>query len=207
MDFQSFVNLMDKALSVEVMGLGFRSTRHGSWSRKIDERIDVISFQKHSSQELFCVNIGIHYSFVPKVASTELPDGDNITQSECVVMLRLTEKDLDADQWWSMEADSIYAVCGLIKSKAMSLFDRYQLDGPISSIQSDEIEAEKNALLAMQTKVSSFLLLATIHEYLGNREQSIRFAQTGIRYAGMAVGPKKALKDILKRYESLSGAL
>jgi hypothetical protein len=38
-----------------------------------------------------------------------------------------------------------------------------------------------------------------MHERFGNREKCVETAAIGIKLAGMAVGPKKALKDILKR--------
>jgi len=43
------------------------------------------------------------------------------------------------------------------------------------------------------------LLLACIHEHLGNREKCMEAATVGLKHVGMKVGAKKALKDILKR--------
>ena len=54
-------------------------------------------------------------------------------------------------------------------------------------------------ILSSLTKVRACLLLSRMHEKLGNREKCIEFANLGIKLAGMAVGPKKALKDILSR--------
>ena len=69
----------------------------------------------------------------------------------------------------------------------------------IENLEAKDIESENAGLLRSVTKVRACLLLARIHEQAGRREECIEVARLGLKLAGMAVGPKKALKDILSR--------
>jgi len=82
---------------------------------------------------------------------------------------------------------------------------RYRRDtaqeAELASMEAKDIEEGNLGLLASMTKVRACLLLARIQEQLGNRDKCIEFATLGVKLAGMAVGPKKALKGILRRCE------
>jgi len=88
-----------------------------------------------------------------------------------------------------------------MRRRAFPTFDLYRLDGPIAAIDGKSIESRNPGLLASITKVRAclLLLLACMHERLGNRDKCVEAATIGVKLAGMAVGPKKALKDILNR--------
>ena len=68
-------------------------------------------------------------------------------------------------------------------------------------MEARNIEAGNLGMLSSLTTVKACLFLARLHERLGNRSKCIEAATIGLKLAGMAVGPKKALKDILKRNE------
>jgi hypothetical protein len=74
------------------------------------------------------------------------------------------------------------------------------LEGAISKLEAKDLEESMPTLLASLTKVRAALLLARMHEYLGNRTKAIDAANFGIKISGSAVGPKKAMRDILKRW-------
>ena len=199
MNFVDFLISADEALLSSVGSVGFRRTSGGKWNRRTGDELHAIWLQKHSTDPAFCVNLGVHYSFLEKAGSSERPSGDKIDQTECRIMFRLTANPSARDQWWPLTEQGISEVSDLLVSRGLAMFDSYSLAGPISSIDVKEVEAGATGLLSGFTKVGACLLLANIHEHFGNREKSIEAATCGLKHVGMKVGAKKALKDILKR--------
>jgi hypothetical protein len=199
MNFDELQQAADAAMSEALTSAGFRRTAAGTWNRRRDDELNVIQLQEHSTEKSFCVNLGVHYTFLPQ-AGTEAPlDGDQIEVPDCELKLRLTDQAAVKDLWWPIAASSVDQVADLVCSRGLPIFDSYRLDGPIVGIDGKSIESGNPGLLASITKVRACLLLARMHERLGNRDKSIETATIGVKLAGMAVGPKKALKDILKR--------
>lgn len=199
MNFVGLQHAADAAMSETLTRAGFRRTASGTWNRRKDDELNVIQLQEHSTEESFCVNLGIHYTFLPR-AGTDAPlDGDKIGVPDCELKLRLTDRATIKDQWWPIAASSVDQVADLVYSRGLPIFDLYRLDGPITGIDGNNIERGNPGLLASITKVRACLLLARMHERLGNRDKSAEAATIGVKLAGMAIGPKKALKDILKR--------
>lgn len=180
----------------------FRKMAPGLWNRRKGNELNVVQLQKHSTEQSFCVNLGIHYAFLPK-AGTEAPLHDDLIElPDCEVKLRLTDKAASKDQWWPIAVSSIGQVSDLLASRGLLVFDSYRLDGSIAVMEGKSIESGNLGLLSSMTKVRACLLLARMHEHLGNCDKCREVAEIGVKFAGMAVGPKKALKDILKRLET-----
>jgi hypothetical protein len=199
MTFNELQQAADAAMNDTLTSAGFRRTAPGTWNRHSGHELSVVQLQKQSAAETFCVNLGVHYGFLPK-AGTEAPlEGDQIELPDCEVKLRLTERPTDKDQWWPISETSIAQVANLVISRGLSAFDAYRVDGELSAMDAKSIESGNSGLLAPITKVRACLLLARLYEHLGNKEKCIEAATIGVKLAGMAVGPKKALKDILKR--------
>lgn len=199
MTFNELQQAVDAAMSEALTSVGSWRTATRTWTRCRSDELNVIQLQEHSTDNSFCVNLGIHYTFLPQ-AGTEAPlDGDKIEVPDCELKLRLTYQDTVKDQWWPLVASSVDQVADLVCSRGLSIFDSYRLDGQIAEMDGKNIESGNLGLLASITKVRACLLLARMHERLGNRDKSVETATMGVKLAGMAVGPKKALMDILKR--------
>lgn len=199
MTFNELQQAADAAMNETLTGAGFRRMAPGTWNRRCGHELSIVQLQKQSGAETFCVNLGVHYGFLPK-AGTEAPlEGDDIELPDCEVKLRLTERPTDKDQWWPISETSVGQVANLVISRGLSAFDAYRVDGGLSAMDAKSIESGSPGLLAPITKVRACLLLARLHEHLGNKEKCIEAATIGVKLAGMAVGPKKALKDILRR--------
>lgn len=199
MTFNELQQAADAAMNETLTSVGFRRTAPGTWNRRRGYELNVVQLQKQSAAETFCVNLGVHYGFLPK-AGTEAPlQSDQIELPDCELKLRLTERPVDRDQWWPISETSIAQVADLVMSRGLSVFDAYRVDGELSTMTGKSIESGNPGLLAPITKVRACLLLARLNEHLGNKEKCIEAASIGVKLAGMAVGPKKALKDILRR--------
>ena len=199
MSFIEFLPSLDAALQTTLASAGFRRTRAGLWNRRSGEKVDVVWTQKHSTDASFCVNLGVHYTFLPKAGTEGALTGEDMEQPDCEIKLRLTSDASKKDQWWQSTEQVINEVVRLIASRGLPLFDAYKLDKGISELDAKDIESGTPALLSSLTRVRACLLLARLHEHSGNRGKCVEVATLGLKLAGMAVGPKKALKDILKR--------
>jgi len=186
-------------MSEALTNAGFQRTAAGTWNRCRGDELNAIQLQEHSTKESFCVNLGIHYTFLPKAGTEASLDGDQIELPDCELKLRLTDQATVKDQWWPIAASSVGQIADLVCRRGLSIFDLYRLDGPIAAMDGKSIESGNPGLLASITKVRACLLLARMHEYLGNYDKCVEAATIGVKLAGMAVGPKKALQDILKR--------
>lgn len=200
MNFADFLTETDITLEQSLGSIGFKRKNSKTWIRRNGDELNVVWLQKHSFEQSFCVNLGVHYAFLPK-AGTEMPViGDHIEQPDCEIKLRLTSDPLVNDQWWTIDRKNASEIARLLASRGLQIFDAYRLDGSISMIEPTDVETGNSSLLSALIKVRACLLLARLHERLGNRRRCVEAATAGIK---LAIGPgtKKALKDILKRCE------
>ena len=198
MDFAELRKATDAAMTDVLIEAGFRRRKAGTWNRCSGEKLNVIQFQKRSAEQLFCVNLGVHYAFLP-IAGAETPvDRKKIAIADCELRFRLTDQATAYDQWWPIAPSSVAPVAELVRNRALPLFASYRLDGAITTIGGPDVENEKADLLASMTKSRACLLLARVHQHLGNREKCVEVAEIGLKLVGpMASGPRKAFKDIL----------
>ena len=92
MNFKEQQQIANAAMSGILTSAGFRRAAAGTWNRRRDEELNVIQLQEHSTEKSFCVNLGIHYTFLPQ-AGTEAPlDGDQIEVPDCELKFRLTDQ-------------------------------------------------------------------------------------------------------------------
>lgn len=199
MNFEELQQAADAAASEALSSAGFRRIAAGIWNRRRDDEWNVIQLQQHSTGKTFCVNLGIHYAFLPKAGTEASLDDDHIELPDCELKLRLTDRATSKDQWWPIADSSVDQVAELLRSRGVPIFESYRLDGQIAEMDGKSIESGDLDILASITKVRACLLLARMHERFGNRDKCVETAAIGVKLAGMAVGPKKALKDILKR--------
>jgi hypothetical protein len=197
MNFTDFLTAADAALLQPLGNAGFQRVNEGLWNFRKGDDLNVVWLQKHSSECLFCVSLGIHYAFLPKAGTEHLLAGEYLQQPDCEIKLRLTSDPAVKDQWWPIDLVSADEVAKLVNDHGLAVFDSYRLAGPIATIEAREIEAGKPSMLSPLTKVRACLFLARLHERLGNRSNCVDAATIGIKLAGIAVGPKKALKAIL----------
>lgn len=201
MNFKELQEVLDDALSDSLAGCGFLRAAPGTWNRRRGAELNVIQLQKHSEGTSFCVNLGVHYTFLPLPGSGALPvAGDRLDAHDCELKFRLTNLSANKDQWWPIAASSVVEVLSLTQSRTLPLFDSYCLNGPIASMSGAAIERGDTGLLATLTKGGACLLIARMHEHLGDAPKAIEAANIGLELSGrMASGLRKTLKDLLIR--------
>ena len=205
MKYSDFLIKCDIVLGSIISQTGFRRSQPGTWNRNRGDEFNVIWLQKDRTKEAFCVNLGIHYSFLPS-AGRAVPLGPTpIPFGDCEFMLRLTSQHAASDQWWPLSEESVPEVVEVIRLRALAIFDAYRLSGPISQMTATDITNGDQGLLAPLGRVRACLFLALMHEWQGNQDQCLEAARLGVNIAGVAVGPKVALKMIIQRVETNEG--
>lgn len=202
MKFVELQDALDEAMGQVLASVGFRRAIAGTWNRRRNDELNVIQLQARSEGGSFCVNLGIHFIFLPKAGSESPIDCDRIEVVDCDVKLRLVEHVGSKDQWWPIAPSSVGTVASLVCSRGLPIFESYRLDGPIAGMTGKDIERGQAGILESMTKVRACLLLARMHERLGNRQACLETAKIGVSLAGMAVGPKAALADIIRRLDA-----
>ncbi len=170
---------------------------------KSSHEINVIFIQRNTNGSCVCVSFGVHYDFLPKLGSLDYPD-NKIELSECEIKIRLHPENLQSDYWWDVKEESIAEIAFIINSKKEIIFSSYDMKGEIADIFPKDFEDSMPDIFSSITKVRACLILARLNEEMGRNERASDFAQLGLKYAGMAVGPKKMLKEIIKRMENTS---
>jgi len=198
MNFKELTEAFDKDFGEQLFAAGFERSGPGWWTRERGDELNVLQMQKHSAEALFCVNLGVHFSFLP-AAGTESPLSGSLSLPDCELKIRLTARAEDKDQWWSIDSSSLASVADALFSRGLQIFASYRLSGPIASLDGQSVEEGRTGLLDSMTKVRACLLLARMYERSGNRAKCVEVATVGLKHAGMAVGPKKALKDVIAR--------
>jgi len=199
MNIKEFQQLLDGRFTGSLGAAKFRRLSLGTWVRCIGEVVSVVQGQSHSSKDILCVNLGVHYSFLPKAGSSKPIKLGTMSIIDCEIKLRLTSSMDDHDQWWPPDAERVDEIDRLICDRALVQFDEYRLPGTISELRPDDIANGEMGLLYSLTRVRALLLMARVHEHLGNPERCRESAEMGLKFAGMAVGPKKELRMIIER--------
>ena len=120
MNFNELQRAADQALYESLSSAGFRNTVLGTWNRRRGQELNVVQLQEHSVSKMFCVNLGVHYGFLPK-AGTEAPvHGDQIELPDCELKLRLTDQPAAKDQWWPISEESINQVVDLMAARGLT---------------------------------------------------------------------------------------
>lgn len=200
MKYADFKSALAERITEPLAARGFKETAKRSFVRaKPTHEINVISFQKHSVNSSICINLGVHYDFLPRAGQNKAIDLKKISDMDCEIRKRLTPDPSQVDYWWPINSDSIEEVVILIINQTDAYFSRFDIDGEISTIEPEDMRQEIPELLSWMSDAGACLLLARMHEVFGNIEKAADFARYGIDVSGVAVEPRVRLKELLKR--------
>ncbi|MGD1841003.1 MAG: DUF4304 domain-containing protein [Thermonemataceae bacterium] len=158
-------------------GTGFNYTKH------IGNIIRALTIQPSSAGGKFCVEIGIHFDFIP------LKGGKEFTKMktwDMEIRTRLTPHG-ESDFWWDFptnendRAQLFDALRELITTRGEAYFKPFdQWKEIITKFSIDDIENGNTKSLFKIPPLSTALLLARINDEIGNREKAIAFSKYGL---------------------------
>ena len=149
--------------------------------------IHTMDVQYDSFSTWFCVNMGVHFRFLPCTFNEELPKPNMMDSAMCIFTQRLSP---DAgDHWWqvfeSRDAtfESVHDATRVLSESGLAFFDAYgNLPGPyasisVASLDSGEYKAfmPRTSIACSPVRIAS--MMAYISKHFGKNEASKEFAQ------------------------------
>lgn len=183
-------------------GMGFARVGTCDWTRISGEIINCVCLQV--SGESVCLCLGVHLKFVPPRHSlNSAVDSLPIVYAGCELRSRLASLDM-ADSWWP-NTDSLANLADIreaVHSNAEDFFEIYEnFPHPFDTIRPQDLESDSIAgILPGVTNVRRAILIARVADYLGDESRVREWIKTGLNYAGAAVDPRVALRELASKY-------
>jgi hypothetical protein len=117
--YERFHELLKRDFVPVIRADGFKGSGT-TFRRALTDRIDVVNIQGSRSGGQCCVNLAVHFTFLPSAGGGRLPDWKKLKEYECAFRNRLHEVD-EADLWWTYGASD-----GEANQSLASLIDTYR---------------------------------------------------------------------------------
>ncbi len=173
------------------------------WQRIVGPLINCLNVQNKSDNAACCVNLGVHLAFLPTFTSS-VSGSKPIDPADCEISDRLCWEG-EPDHWWpyadgERAADDLVACYERRGRDYFALFARFPR--PFVDVELPDFRDKATTdLFPMMTKVRKALLLARVHDHLGNAEKAVEFSRFGESIAGR--GLKPAFEAILRKHGRL----
>ena len=194
-----FFEMLDGELGPVLQASGFAGQRQ-EWKRHRDPVVNCVEVQLRSDQTACTVNLGVHLTFLPVGDGSSPVEFDTITEVDCEIQSRLAWSN-EPEHWCKFDSpeESVADLVACFRERGEAYFENFvNFPHPFIDIEPGSLDDDEvSALFPIMTKVRKILLIARVHEHLGDATNAVRFARLGKEVAGMAVGPKAAFRDIL----------
>ena len=181
---------------------GFKGS--GKTFRRVSgEAIHVVNIQGSKYGGQCCVNLGLHYSFLPTAGGGTVTDPRKVLECQCDFRDRVHEAHV-SDHWWTYgtsDAESEASIANLLdtyRRRGAPFFKKFE---PFPAIFERIAPAELDAgdLSNLPTKMARLhaaITIARIMLHLGHVDKCRQFAEVGLRHLGPAVGLKSELERL-----------
>ena len=182
---------------------GFKGS--GQNFRRINgDVIHAINFQNNKYGGSCCVNMGLHFAFLPICwDNNKIPDLKHIKALDCEFHCRLAPEG-KTDYWWKFKGslffgntnESISHLCNTYTEIGRRYYEQYKsFERIASALTLDAIEHSKYIDVAGGViPVRGALTMARFYKHIGNKELQRQYAEVGLQVLGNA----KALQQELK---------
>ncbi len=203
-DLVRFSELLKRDFSPLLYGQGFEASG-GVFRRTKDERIDIVSLLGSRLGRRCCLNLGVHYSFLPPTgrAPGATADSRHLREHDCAFRERLREAG-EADHWWSYGADDAVA-----ETSAAGLVDTYRRRAPLFFARFEPFPAVFAAVTPAQVEAGEFvttpacpsrlrtaLTLARLMNQVGRLDRCREFAEVALRHLGSSTRLEQELEQL-----------
>ena len=199
--YQRFHQLLKRDFAPVPRADGFKGS--GAHFRRVEgERIDAVNVQGSRYGGRCCVNLGVHFTFLPSEGGRAV-DPKTLKEYECVFRSRLHEAG-EADRWWDYGDDDVAteasaaSLVDTYKRRAARFFDKFE---PFPDVFERVAPADigggaRAGVVASLAAPKGALTMARVMSHLGHREKCREFAEAGLRHLGVAVGLKAELERL-----------
>lgn len=204
-DLERFGRLLKRDLLPLVHAQGFTACA-GVFRRVSGERIDIVSLQGSRSGRRCCVNLGVHYSFLPASgrAGGAEADTSKLRQYDCIFRERLHDAG-ESDHWWTYGSDgaaaeaSVASLVDLYGRRAHLFFERFEpFPEVFEELTPARLETGGFALLPVSpTPAHAALTMARLMEHIGRPDRCREFAEAGLQCLGSATRLRPELERLM----------
>ena len=203
-DLVRFSELLRHDLLPLLRGQGFEASE-GVFRRLKDERIDILSLLGSRLGRRCCLNLGVHYSFLPPAGRPPGATNDSrvLREHDCAFRERLREAG-ESDHWWSYGVDEATA-----EASAAALVDAYRRRAPLFFARFEPFPAVFDEVTPAQVEAGDFvatpvypsrlhtaLTMARIMKRAGRLDRCREFAEVGLRNAGCPARTREELEQL-----------
>ena len=179
-----------------------------NFRRVTGDLINAINIQNNKNGESCCVNMGIHFTFLPCCwNSSTYPDLNKIKEVDCEFRSRLV-RDREMDSWWYFKGEGLFGsvgknvsdLCNTFTEVGLKYFEAYNsIENVASAVTLDNVKQSQQLKIAGRlTPVRAALTMARIYEYTGNEELKRAYAEVGLQMLGNSKALKKDLEFLAK---------
>jgi hypothetical protein len=199
--YEHYHQLLKLEFAPLLRGDGFKGSGN-TYRRFVGDRIDVIDVQGSRYGGECCVNLGVHFSFLPSEGGL-VTESKTLKHYHCTFRERLHEA-TESDHWWrygESEAEaqtSVRSLCGVYRRRGGVFFAKFEpFPDMFEWIRPVDIEAgDLTKMPAPLTLTYAALVMARIMKWLGNSAKCREFAEVGLRKLGRAVGLQAELEEL-----------
>ncbi len=173
---------------------GFSRDADGSWRRVTGNVLGCVEVQRRLDDSSFCINLGSHFDFLPINAGSSAPSNLRaLREPQCELRTRLIRD--GHDTWWSHPEDAD-EISQLLSTRGLDFLNScLDIRASLGAIAPEDIDGDTAiALTAHITSGRRRLLLARVHEHLGNYEWAMQIAESTL-----AQNPRSGVKVQLQR--------
>ncbi|WP_209444287.1 DUF4304 domain-containing protein [Paenibacillus ihuae] len=206
--------------------LGFMGSDHHFRKNSDEHFIYTLVIQGNRYGGSCIIELGVHLDFLP-IGLNEKADNHNLTVYDCEFRERIeagipwTQRIFGPAQaqagWFEYgksEADAIRTINRMykvFKVRGLEYFDQFKgFPEPILSITLEELKAgrsKQQMSMGAPLDLRLALVIARTHEFVGDLNSSLKFAEWGLNHLGQATGLKPYFEELISRITQTKEAL
>ena len=201
--YDIFRGFLKDSFSPQLRAEGFKGS--GTTFRRIKvDAIHVLNVQGSRSGGKCCVNLGVHFAFLPTAGDQPVADLKKLKEYECDFRARLHEAG-EADHWWDYgvtEAEAQSSCENLIdtyRRRGAAFFDAFEPSPDVfDRITPAELDIGdcSNLPPTGNTLVRIALTMSRIMKHLGQSQKCREFAEVGLHHLGQATGLRREFERL-----------
>lgn len=200
--YERFHDLLKRDFFPLLRADGFKGS--GTTFRRIKgDRIDVVNIQGSHGGSKCCLNLAVHYAFLPSVGGGRVTDPKKLKEYHCIFHDRLTEANED-DRWWDYGVtdneteDSVAHLIDLYKRRSPIFFAKFDpFPDVFERVTPEQLDAgDLTGMPAACSQVNATITMARIMKHLGQMDRCREYAEVGLRHLGQAVGHLAELQKL-----------
>ena len=197
-----FLALLREQLAPRLRASGFKGSGQ-NFLRIRGDTINAVNIQGSRFADECCVNLGIHFTFLPPTWAVEPRVVEKWREPDCEFRWRLSPRE-KYDHWWrygTTTTETVETASDLVSTYLTigePLMERFsRVEAIVEALSPSSIQDPRNTAVPWtKPTVLHALALARIHSHLGNLRLSREYAQVGLATLGKFTAYKPALEEL-----------